>query len=132
MSAVISNPIVWADVPDPCVIRAGSAFYMVSTSMHSMPGCPILKSVNLRDWELIGYVYDTLEDNEAHRLQDGRGIYGKGSWAACLRQHGGWFHVCFSSNDMDRFYMYRTRDIERGPWERHAMPGLLHDPSTLR
>lgn len=131
MSAVISNPIVWADVPDPCVIRVGSAFYMVSTSMHSMPGCPILKSVNLRDWELIGYVYDTLEDNEAHRLQDGRGIYGKGSWAACLRQHGGWFHVCFSSNDMDRFYMYRTRDIERGPWERHVMPGLLHDPSLL-
>lgn len=88
-TALIRNPILWADVPDPDIIRVGSVFYMVSTSMHSMPGCPIMKSVNLCDWDIVNYVYETLEDNEAHRLQDGKGIYGKGSWAASLR-----FHVC--------------------------------------
>ncbi len=40
----VTNPILWADVPDPSVIRVDDIYYMVSTSMHSMPGCPIMKS----------------------------------------------------------------------------------------
>ncbi|AIQ17580.1 glycoside hydrolase [Paenibacillus sp. FSL H7-0357] len=130
-TAIITNPVMWADVPDVDVIRFGPVFYMVSTSMHSMPGCPIMKSVNLNDWEIVNYVYDTFEDNEAHQLQDGKGIYGKGSWAASLRYKDGIFYVCFSSNDMDRFYIYRTEDIEHGIWERSVIPGLHHDPSLL-
>ena len=30
--ATFKNPVVWADVPDPDVIRVGDYFYMVSTS----------------------------------------------------------------------------------------------------
>lgn len=130
-TAIITNPIMWADVPDVDVIRVGPIFYMVSTSMHSMPGCPIMKSVNLKDWEIVNYVYDTFEDNDAHRLLDGRGIYGQGSWAASLRYKDGVFYVCFSSNDMNRFYIYCTEDIEHGIWERSVIPGLHHDPALL-
>ncbi|MFP4977781.1 glycoside hydrolase 43 family protein [Paenibacillus sp. CN-4] len=130
-TTTITNPIMWADVPDVDVIRVGSNFYMVSTSMHSMPGCPIMKSVNLSDWEIVNYVYDTLEDNDAHRLLDGKGIYGKGSWAASLKYKEGTFYVCFSSNDMNQFYIYRTKDIEHGSWERSVIPGLYHDPGLL-
>lgn len=128
---VISNPVIWADVPDIDVIRVDDAFYMVSTSMHSMPGCPIMKSFNLKDWEIVNYVFDTLEDNAAHNLSDGKGIYGKGSWAASLRYHNGTFYVCFSCNDMQQFYIYRTKDIEQGNWERSVIKGLLHDPALL-
>ena len=32
------NPILYADVPDMSVCRAGDYFYMVSTTMHLMPG----------------------------------------------------------------------------------------------
>ncbi|WP_337102689.1 glycoside hydrolase family 43 protein [Paenibacillus sp. YIM B09110] len=127
----ITNPIIWADAPDPSVIRVGSTFYMVSTSMHSMPGCPIMKSEDLLNWELVNYVYDTFEDNEAHHLQDGKGIYGKGSWAASLRYNDGKFYVCFSSLDMNQFYVYTTSDIENGEWERNVIQGLHHDPSML-
>ncbi|WP_044481840.1 glycoside hydrolase family 43 protein [Paenibacillus antibioticophila] len=130
-TATITNPIIWADVPDVDVIRVGTTFYMVSTSMHSMPGCPLMKSENLRDWEIVNYVYDTFENNDAHRLLDGTGIYGKGSWAASLRYNNGRYYVCFSSNDMQQFYVYRTEDIEHGPWERSVIPGLHHDPSLL-
>ncbi|MEK4516942.1 glycoside hydrolase 43 family protein [Paenibacillus sp. FSL H8-0122] len=130
-TARITNPVIWADVPDVDVIRVGPVFYMVSTSMHSMPGCPIMKSVNLKDWEIVAYVYDTFEDNEAHRLEDGKGIYASGSWAASLRHKNGTFYVCFSSNDMDQFYIYQTRNIEHGPWERSVIPGLYHDPALL-
>lgn len=57
------NPVIWADVPDPDVIRVGDDFYMVSTTMHLMPGCPIMHSKDLVNWEIINYVFDTLEDS---------------------------------------------------------------------
>ncbi|WP_336773004.1 glycoside hydrolase family 43 protein [Paenibacillus sp. MMO-58] len=128
---VITNPVIWADVPDLDIIRVEDAFYMISTSMHSMPGCPIMKSINLKDWEIVNYVFDRIEDNAAHNLSDGKGIYGKGSWASSLRCHNGIYYVCFSCNDMQQFYIYRTEDIENGPWERSVIKGLLHDPALL-
>ena len=130
-NSLITNPMIWSDVPDPSVIRVGTTFYMVSTSMHMMPGCPIMKSGNLMNWEIVNYVFDTLEDNDAHNLLDGIGIYGSGSWAACLRYHNGVYYVCFSCNDMNQFYVYKTVDIENGPWVRSVIPGLHHDPSLL-
>lgn len=33
-----TNPVIWADMPDPDVIQVGDTFYMVSTSMHMLPG----------------------------------------------------------------------------------------------
>ena len=38
----IQNPMLWADVPDPDIIRVGDTFYLVSTTMHLMPGAPIM------------------------------------------------------------------------------------------
>lgn len=128
---VITNPIMWADVPDVDPIRVGTSYYMVSTSMHSMPGCPIMKSEDLMNWEIVSYVYDRFEDNEAHNLIDGKNIYGQGSWAASLRYHNEMFYVCFSSNDMHQFYIYRSDDIESGQWERSVINGLHHDPGLL-
>ncbi|MCK0472262.1 glycoside hydrolase 43 family protein [Halalkalibacter sp. APA_J-10(15)] len=128
---MIRNPIYWADIPDVDVIRVDSVYYMVSTSMHTVPGCPIMKSENLADWEIVGYVFDTLEDNDAHCLLDEKGIYGQGSWAASLRHHNGTFYVCFSSNDMNQFYIYQTKDIEKGEWERSTIEGIYHDPALL-
>ena len=39
-----NNPMIWADLPDPDVIRVDDTFYLVSTTMHMMPGVPIMKS----------------------------------------------------------------------------------------
>src|SRR5699024_8926246 len=60
---VAYNPILWADVPDPDVIRVDDTYYMTSTTMYFNPGVPIMKSYDLVHWELIGYVYDTLENS---------------------------------------------------------------------
>ena len=38
---MIENPMLWADVPDPDIIRVGDTFYLVSTTMHLMPGAPM-------------------------------------------------------------------------------------------
>ncbi|MCT2535980.1 glycoside hydrolase 43 family protein [Aquibacillus koreensis] len=127
----VTNPLFWADVPDVDVIRVENVFYMVSTSMHSMPGCPIMKSDNLVDWEFVGYLYDTLEDNDGHNLIDNKNIYGQGQWATSLRYHDDKFYVCFSSNDREQFYIYQTNDIEIGKWERTTIEGIYHDPALL-
>ena len=29
----VANPVIWADVPDPDIIRVGDTYYMVSTTM---------------------------------------------------------------------------------------------------
>lgn len=130
-TSILHNPVIWADVPDVDVIRVNDVFYMVSTSMHSMPGCPIMKSTDLVHWELVSYVFDTLEDNDAHNLKDGAGIYGKGSWACSLRYHHNTFYVCFACNDMQKTYIYRTHDIEKGEWTRTVLDALFHDPSLF-
>ena len=125
------NPIIYADFPDPDVIRVGDVYYMVTTSMHIMPGCPIMKSRDLVHWEIVNYVFDTLEDHSAHNLEDGRGIYGFGSYAACLRLYKGKYYVCFSCYDLDKLYIFSADDIEKGGWERTVIPGKHVDPSLL-
>ena len=85
------NPIILSDIPDPDIIRVGKDYYMVSTTMHMTPGVPIMHSTDLVNWRIIGYVYDRLEDNDAHNLKNGLNIYGKGQWATCIRYHKGKF-----------------------------------------
>jgi beta-xylosidase len=56
--APIKNPMLWADVPDPDVIRVGDTFYLVSTTMHLMPGAPVMASKDLKNWKTVSYIFD--------------------------------------------------------------------------
>ncbi len=125
------NPVIWADVPDVAAIRVGDTYYMASTTMHMSPGLPIMKSKDLVNWELIGYAYNTLADNEALRLEDGRNAYGRGSWAPCLRYHNGTFYASTFSSTSGRTHIYTTTDIEKGPWKETAFAPSLHDHSLF-
>lgn len=125
-----NNPLIYSDYPDADVIRVGDTYYMVSTTMHFMPGCVILRSYDLLQWEIASYVYETLDATPGQRLADGRGIYGKGMWAASLRYHEGTFYVCFVANDTGRTYLYRAEQIE-GPWRKSYIEGFYHDSSIL-
>lgn len=129
--AVIKNPIFWSDVPDVDVIRVGNAFYMVSTTMHVMPGCPVMKSTDLVNWEIQSYIYDTIEDNDGYNLKNGQNVYGRGQWATSLRYNNGTFYACFVCNDMKKTYLYYTKDIESGDWKRYVYDGIYHDMSLL-
>jgi len=127
----VRNPILWADVPDPAVIRVGDVYYMSSTTMHMSPGLPILKSRDLVTWRLVGYAYDTLAENDALALRNGKSAYGQGSWASSLRHHDGWFYATTFSATTGKTHVYRTRDIDRGPWRENAFGPMLHDHSLL-
>ncbi|WP_091016298.1 MULTISPECIES: glycoside hydrolase family 43 protein [Paenibacillus] len=124
------NPIIWADYPDLDVIRVEDTYYMVSTTMHMMPGCVILRSYDLIHWEVATYVYDTLDDTPAQRLVDGQHIYSKGMWAASLRYHQGMFYVIFVANDTRKTYLYTSPTIS-GVWKKQVVEGFYHDCSLF-
>ena len=66
-----TNPIMWGDWPDPDVIRVGDTFYMVSTSMHYVPGCPIAQSHDLVNWEMAGYAVERYDEDPRYDMQGG-------------------------------------------------------------
>ena len=129
------NPVIYADYPDPDVVRVGDAYYMSSTSMHMFPGCQILRSYDLMHWEHCAYVYDALGETARQRMegddpsQPGH-IYGKGMWASSLKHDGQQFHVVFTSNDTGHSYHY-TAERAEGPWARQPLSGFWYDPGLL-
>lgn len=126
-----TNPIIWADVPDVSVLRVGKNYYMSSTTMHMSPGLPVMKSADLVNWELLGYAYDTLADNDALTLNNGQNAYGQGSWASTLRFHEGHFYVSTFSASSGKTHIFKTRDIENGPWQETTFEPVLHDHSLF-
>ncbi len=124
------NPILNIDCPDPDVIFADGAFYMISTSMHYMPGAQILRSYDLINWEHAAYVYERLDGTEGQKLGGFEHIYGKGMWAATFRYHKGIFYIIFVCNDTHKTYLYRSQKIE-GPWDKSIIEGFYHDCSLL-
>ena len=124
------NPILAGDFPDPDVIRVDDTYYMVSTTMHFMPGAAILRSYDLVNWEFVSHVYDKIEDTPGYQLQSGQNAYGQGMWAPCIRYHDGFFYVNFSVNDLHKTFLYKARNVE-GPWERQEIEGFYYDSSIL-
>ena len=125
------NPIIQADVPDMAMIRVGDTYYMSSTTMHMSPHVPIMKSKDLVNWQLVGYACDTIGDDDALTLQNGKNAYGAGSWASSLRYHDGVFYATMSSSTTGKTYVCRTKDIEKGPWTVNSFSPSLHDNSLV-
>lgn len=126
------NPVIYADVPDPDVVRVGENYYMVSTTMHMSPGCPIMKSKDLVNWTLLGYAHDQLEETDDFALKNGRNVYANGSWAANLRydRYEGMFYLIVTCNTTRKSYIFTTPDIEKGHWHRNEVD-LCYDPGLL-
>lgn len=126
-----TNPVLWSDVPDPDVIRAGDDFYLVSTTMHLSPGAPVMRSKDLVNWEIVSYVFDKLTDTPNYDLNKGT-VYGRGQWATSLRYHNGKYYVYFSPNDKPyRGYVYSTTDPVAGKWELVSRIPHFHDASLF-
>ena len=122
------NPLIYADVPDMSMVRVDDTYYMSSTTMHMVPGVPIMKSKDLVNWELVSYAYDRLTDDvPAMNLDDGQNTYGRGSWASCIRYHKGMYYVSTFAQTTGKTYFFMTRDIEKGPWKRVEFAPSCHD-----
>ncbi|MFB3387696.1 glycoside hydrolase 43 family protein [Flavobacterium sp. LAR06] len=129
--AQAQNPIGFADVPDMAIIRVGKNYYMSSTTMHMSPGLPIMKSTDLVNWKLINYAYNTLADMPELNLTEGKSTYGRGSWASSLRFHKGMYYVTTFAQTTGETYIFKTKDIEKGNWQRVSFKPDYHDHSLF-
>lgn len=109
------NPVIHADYSDPDAIRVGDDYYMISSSFNHAPGLPILHSMDLVNWRLIGHAlpkqppYDRFS-----KVQHGGGV-----WAPSIRYHKGEFYIYYPDPDAG-IYMIKSKSI-LGPWSEPAM-----------
>ena len=73
-NGTFTNPLFYEEHSDPDMIRVGEDFYLTGTTMHVMPGLPILHSRDLVNWRLIGYAFDRLDLGPAFRLRTSQWI----------------------------------------------------------
>src|SRR3954463_15028352 len=66
-----TNPPLYADYPDPDIIRVGEDFYFASTTFANSPGLVLLHSKDLVNWETVGYVIDRLDGDPKYDLAGG-------------------------------------------------------------
>ena len=124
-----SNPLFYDEFSDPDMIRVGDDYYLTGTTMHAMPGLPILHSRDLVNWRFVTYVFDRLDLGPDFRLEGGKEIYGQGIWAPSFRHHNGTFYI-FANVNRFGLQVYRATDI-RGPWKHNRIEPGLHDLSVL-
>jgi beta-xylosidase len=124
-----TNPLFFDEFSDPDLIRVGNDFYLTGTTMHSMPGLPVLRSRDLVNWTFVSYALDKLDLGPSFRLEEGKSEYGRGIWAPCFRFHDGTFYI-FSNVNGQTTQLFRARNAA-GPWTRTPMKRSLHDLSVL-
>jgi beta-xylosidase len=122
------NPVLHADYSDPDVIRVGKRYYMTSSSFTNVPGLPLLESVDMVNWRLVGHALPRLVPEEAFRTPQ----HGKGVWAPCLRYHDGKFWIFYPDPDFG-IYVITAKNFA-GPWSKPRLlmagKGLI-DPTPL-
>lgn len=107
-----NNPVILQDFSDPDVIRRNDNFYMVASSFNHVPGVPVLKSKNLVDWKIIGYVFEELP---FERFKDV--FHGEGAWAPSIRYYNGLYYVVIPFPD-EGIYVSSCTNIEKGDWSK--------------
>ncbi|WP_298578003.1 glycoside hydrolase 43 family protein [uncultured Luteimonas sp.] len=124
-----TNPLFYDEFSDPDLIRVGDWFYMTGTTMHAVPGLPLLRSRDLVNWEFVSYAMPSFPDGPEYRLEGGQDLYGQGIWAPVLRHHDGRFHI-FSNINGRGLHVFTATD-PAGPWTHSKIDRNLHDLSVL-
>lgn len=123
------NPVVFADFPDPDVIRVGDTYYMVSTTMHHFPGATILKSKDLVNWEYCANPLTQLSSKDNYSLLNGKRAYGQGMWACSMKYHNGKFYILINGCDAGGFIL--SASDPEGKWDMKQLPRVYYDPGML-
>jgi beta-xylosidase len=123
-----TNPPLYADYPDPDIIRVGGDFYFATTTFVNSPGLTILHSQDLVNWEIVSHVIPRLEGREQYDLKNGT-AYRAGIFAPSLRFHDGTFYIAVTPVNQNT-RVYHSKDI-LGPWQFHELDRPAFDPGLF-
>ena len=123
------NPIIFADFPDPDVIRVDDTYYMISTTMHNFPGATIVKSKDLMNWEYCAQPLTQLANNDRYNLMNGQNAYAAGMWACSMKYHNGKFYILINGNDAGGWVL--SAEDPEGTWTAKKLSRIYYDPGML-
>jgi beta-xylosidase len=121
-----TDPPIYADYPDPDIIRVGSDFYFSTTTFIDVPGLTILHSEDLVHWEIVTHLVPILTGSPNYNITNGVDNYGNGVFASSLRYYNGTFYCAETPNGQNTT-IYSTTNIA-GPWQSHLLNTAAFDP----
>ena len=108
---MLPNPLVPGFNPDPSVVRADGAYYLVTSTFEYLPGIPVYRSTDLVSWTQIGNVATRPEQVGVAGAPTGGGV-----WAPTIRYRDGVFHVIVTIAMSPRGCVVFTATDPAGPW----------------
>ena len=123
-----TNPPLYADYPDPDIIRVSNDFYFATTTFVNSPGLTILHSQDLVNWEIVSHVISRLDGSPQYDMTNGT-AYRNGVYAPSLRYYDGTFYVVVTPNGMNTRVYYASN--ASGPWQCHPLSVSAFDPGLF-
>jgi beta-xylosidase len=120
------NPPIYADYPDPDMIRVGNDFYFSTTTFIDVPGLTLLHSRDLVHWEIVTHLLPQLTGSPNYNITNGVQNYGNGVFASSLRYRNGTFYCVETPNGQNTIVFYSTNIY--GPWQSNRLTVSAFDP----
>jgi beta-xylosidase len=120
------NPPIYADYPDPDIIRVGNDFYFSTTTFIDVPGLTILHSQDLVHWEIVMHLVSQLTGSPNYNITNGVQNYRNGVFASSLRYYNGTFYCVETPNGQNTTIYYSTNIA--GPWQSNQLSVAAFDP----
>jgi len=116
-----NNPVLESNYPDNDVIRVKDTFYMMSSTIHFLPGMIILKSKDLVNWEFSNAIMPAPITFDSKFDIGHDFLVSKGTYAGSFGYNGEyyfayWCHNIEGSNEGTKKILFsKAKNIE-GPW----------------
>jgi xylan 1,4-beta-xylosidase len=75
ISDSIQNPILRGFNPDPCILRVGADYYIVTSSFEWFPGIPLYHSRDLVHWHQVGHILNSEKMLNLRGVGNSSGIF---------------------------------------------------------
>lgn len=121
------NPPIYADYPDPDIIRVGNDFYFSTTTFIDVPGLTILHSQDLVHWEIVTHLIPQLTGSPNYNITNGVQNYRNGVFASSIRYYNGTFYVVDQPNGQPNATIFYSTNIA-GPWQANVLNMGAFDP----
>ena len=105
------NPVIPGMAADPSVVRAGSDYYLVTSTFEYFPGVPVYHSKDLVHWRIVGHALTRPSQLPLVRLTRNGGV-----WAPSIRYHDGTFYMVTTLKTEAGGNFYVTAKDPAGPW----------------
>ena len=116
------DPRIKAGYGDPAVLKTDDGYYLVSTSNDAADAFPVLRSDDLRDWEVVGFVFP--EGQAPEWTAAGRHV--GDFWAPEMARIGDEYWLAFTAREKSNALAIGLAKAPRpeGPWRDVGRPLL--------